>query len=149
MSTHLSKGKNMERRNFIHLAVAGSVAGIIAPSSVLAGSSSMAGGLYYTKSAPGRWNKKVAGHLPSIEVSKNSDGVNIQVVTAHGMTGYEHYIVKHIVLDDNFNFIAEKMFDPMKDKAAMSEFSLGKYRGVVNVLSVCNKHDTWLNVARV
>ena len=139
----------MQRRNFIRLAVAGSVTGIIAPEIVLAGSSSMAGGVYYTKEAPGRWSKKVAGHLPNIEVLKGDKGVSIKVVTSHGMDDYQHYIVKHIVLDKDFKFIAEKMFDPTKDKVAISEFSLGNYKGAVNVLSVCNKHDSWLNSAVV
>jgi len=141
----------MERRNFIGLAVAGSVAGIIVPNSVLAKSASagMAGGVYYTKENPGRWGKKIAGHLPSVEVSKGSKGVKVQVFTAHGMSGYEHYIVKHVILDKDFNYIDEKMFDPMKDKAAVSEFDLGKYKGTLNVLSVCNKHDTWLNVVEI
>jgi len=139
----------MQRRNFIRLAVAGSVTGIIAPEIVLAGSSSMAGGVYYTKEAPGRWGKKVAGHLPNIKVLKGDKGVSIKVVTSHGMDDYQHYIVKHIVLDKDFKFIAEKMFDPTKDKVAISEFSLGNYKGAVNVLSVCNKHDSWLNSAVV
>ena len=65
------------------------------------------------------------------------------------MKFYEHCIVKHVVLDSDFNFIAEHMFDAKKDKAPISEISVGNYRGVVNVLSVCNKHDTWLNTAKV
>ena len=139
----------MDRRNFIRLAVAGSATGIIAPKMVLAGTSDMAGGLYYTADAPGRWSKKVAGHLPNIDVSRSDAGISLHVVTSHGMTGYEHYIIKHIVLDSDFNFVAEKMFDPMKDKAPISDFDLGKYSGPVHVLSVCNKHDSWLNSAEV
>ena len=65
------------------------------------------------------------------------------------MKGYEHYIVKHIVLDKDYNFITEKVFDPAKDKAPISEHDLGAYKGEVNVLSVCNLHDTWLSVATV
>jgi len=37
----------------------------------------------------------------------------------------------------------------LKDKAAISELSLGQYSGPVHVLSVCNKHDTWMNVTEV
>ena len=109
----------------------------------------MAGGVYFTKAQPGRWNKKVGGHLPNIEVVRSDRGSVLKVVTAHEMNAYAHYIVKHIVLDKDFNFIAEQMFDPAKDKAAISEISVGAYRGVINVLSVCNKHDTWLNMAEV
>ena len=139
----------MDRRNFIRLAFVGTATGIIAPTSVLANTASMAGGVYYTKDAPGRWSKKVGSHLPSIEVARGAEGASIQVLTAHGMTAYEHYIVKHIVLDKDYQFIAEHMFDPMKDKTPVSEFKLGNYTGIVNVLSVCNKHDTWLNLAEV
>lgn len=146
----------MDRRNFIRLAFGGVTAGIIAPKLVLASSSSspektpsMAGGLYYTKDAPGRWSEKVGGHLPNVEVSKGDGGTILRVVTGHEMKGFEHYIVKHVVLDKDYNFIAEHLFDPTKDKAPISEISIADYRGVVNVLSVCNKHDTWLNVAEV
>ena len=139
----------MDRRNLIRLVFAGSAVGVIAPKMVLANSSSMAGGLYYTKDAPGRWSKKVGGHLPNIEISKGEKGVSLHVVTAHEMKGCEHYIVKHIILDKDFKFIAEKMFDPMKDKVPISDFELGSYQGRVNVLSVCNKHDTWLNTADI
>jgi superoxide reductase len=41
------------------------------------------------------------------------------------------------------------MFDPLKDKAAISELSLEKYSGPVYILSVCNRHDTWMNVTEV
>ena len=146
----------MDRRKFIRLAFGGAAAGIVAPKLVLANSSdslsaasNMAGGLYYTKEAPGRWAKKVGGHLPNIKVLKSDSGAVVKVVTAHGMDPYAHYIVKHIVLDSDFNFIAEHMFDPTKDKAPISEIPVGNYRGVINILSVCNKHDTWLNTAEV
>jgi len=143
----------MDRRNFIRLSTVGAAAGIIAPSAVLATSSAssdvMAGGLYYTKEAPGRWSKKVGGHLPNIAVSKGTSGTLVQVVTPHGMEGYKHYIVKHMIMNDKFEFIAEKMFDPMTDKSPISDFNLGDYSGRLHVLSVCNKHDSWLNFADV
>jgi superoxide reductase len=142
----------MDRRKFIRFAFGGTAAAMVAPKLVLAASSSaanMAGGLYYTREAPGRWAKKIDGHLPNIGVLKRDSGVVVKVLTAHEMDPYAHYIVKHIVLDSNFNFIAEHMFDPTKDKAPISEISVGNYRGVINVLSVCNKHDTWLNTAEV
>lgn len=135
----------MDRRSFIRLTVAGAATGIIAPQSVLAASPSMAGGLYYTKDAPGRWSKKVGGHLPHAEFANGT----LQVTTGHGMHGYEHYIVKHMLLDQNFNFITEQMFDPMKDKAPISSFAVAQNSGRIHVLSVCNKHDTWMNVIDV
>ena len=139
----------MDRRSFIRLSALGATAGIIAPKAVLASTSSMAGGVYFTKDAPGRWSNKVGGHLPNISMSKGSSGTNIEIITSHGMSGYEHYIIKHIVLNDQFKFIAERMFDPVKDKAPISQFDLGNYSGRIHVLSVCNKHDTWLNIADI
>jgi len=135
----------MDRRNFIRLATLGAASGIIAPKLVLASNSSMAGGLYYTKDAPGRWSKKIGGHLPTIEV----DGKSIKVTTAHDMSSYEHYIIKHMILDKDFQFVAEKMFKPGKDSVAVSSFTLDKTSGPIHVLSVCNKHDTWMNIAEV
>ena len=66
--------------------------------------SPLAGSLYYTAENPGRWHKKVDGHLPMIE--KNGD--TIEVTTGHEMRGYEHYIVKHVMFDENFNLFSEK-----------------------------------------
>jgi len=146
----------MDRRKFIRTAFGGAAAGFITPGLAMAESadsvvsiSNMAGGVYFTKAHPGRWSNKVDGHLPVIEVVKNGNDTVVKVVTAHEMNAYGHYIVKHIVLDKDFNFIAENMFDPTKDKAPISEISVAQYRGVINVLSVCNKHDTWLNTAEV
>ncbi|OYY92807.1 MAG: hypothetical protein B7Y41_14645 [Hydrogenophilales bacterium 28-61-23] len=133
----------MDRRNFMHLALAGSATAVLLPTSAHA-AASPAGGLYYTREAPGRWASKVATHMPIVEVSQGKDGVVINVATPHEMKGYEHYIVKHVVLDKNYQFIAEKMFDPSKDSAALSSFNVGQYKGVLNVLSMCNKHDLWL-----
>ena len=136
----------MDRRALLKLSLLGS-AGVILPKVTSASNmASPAGGLYYTKSAPDRWAKKVGGHFPSVE--KMLDG-KIKVATGHAMDGYKHYIVKHIVLDKDNNFLAENMFDPMKDKVPVSTFDLGTYKGEIKVLSVCNKHDTWVNAIRV
>ncbi len=138
----------MKRRDFFLYALAGSGSTLIAPDILLADTQSpMAGGLYYTSEAPGRWSKKVASHLPNIEVEKTQDGAIIQVATRHGMEDYEHYIVKHVVLDNHYRFINEYAFIPGKDERPESVFTLDNYSGEVYVLSVCNKHDTWLNTA--
>ena len=142
----------MERRNFIRLSLAGVGAGVVAPDIVLAGKAgqmAMAGGVFYTKDAPGRWSKKVGGHLPSIEIEKSSDKVKVQVVTAHEMKGYEHYIVKHVLLDQDYNFLDERMFDPTKQKVASSLFVVNNYTGPIYALSLCNKHDLWLNAGEI
>jgi superoxide reductase len=142
----------MERRDFIRLSMASVGAGIIAPTTVLAESEKQVKGasdIYYTKKDPGRWSEKVATHLPNIEIEKAGEKITVKVVTAHEMKGYEHYIVKHVLLDSNHKFLDEHMFDPTKDKAAISTFTLKGYNGALYVLSMCNKHDLWLNTAEV
>lgn len=139
----------MDRRTFVRLAVAGSGAGIIAPKAVLAGipDNPMAGGVYYTKEAPGRWSGKEKTHLPVIEIKSSEGSKTVQILTPHEMKGHEHYIVKHILLDKNFRFLNEKLFDPAKDSSPVSSFPLGDYSGALYALSVCNLHDSWLNLA--
>lgn len=141
----------MDRRNFIQLSMVGVTAGIAVPTTVFSANNgkSMAGGVYYTKDFPGRWSKKVGGHLPNIELEKTAGKVKVSVVTAHEMNGYEHYIVKHVLLDQNYKFIDEYMFNPMEEKSPVSKFTLQEYSGLLYALSVCNKHDTWLNSIEV
>jgi len=141
----------MERRDFIRLGVAGVGLGILAPTMVLADNSKQiaTGNIYYTKDAPGRWSEKVATHLPNIEIQKAGGNVAVKIVTAHEMKGYEHYIVKHVLLDQNYKFIDEHLFNPNNEKAAISTFTLRDYSGPIYALSMCNKHDLWLNSAEV
>jgi len=75
--------------------------------------------------------------------------VVVTVVTAHEMKGYEHYIVKHVLLDHSYKFLQEHLFDPSKDTGAISTFTLIDYKGPIYALSLCNKHDLWLNGADV
>ncbi len=142
----------MERRKFIRLSMVGVVgAGIIAPTIAPADGSEPTVGadIYYTKEDPGRWSGKVATHLPNIEIEKVGGKVTIKIVTAHEMKGYEHYIVKHVLLDQNYKFIDEYLFNPTKDLLAISTFTLHDYSGPIYALSLCNKHDLWLNKAEV
>jgi len=139
----------MKRRSFIRIGMAGAATGIIAPAGVLASSvgqkisnNNMAGGVYYTKESPGRWSKKAGAHSPVME--KTDAGIH--VVTGHPMNKGEHWIVKHVLLDNDFNFISENIFDPGKDKAPISDFRLSGQVGVVYALSVCNLHDSWLTM---
>ncbi len=140
----------MERRDFIRLSVASAGASLIAPALTLAAGDEQATAsrdIYYTKEAPGRWAAKVATHLPTIEITKAEDVTTVKIVTPHEMKGYEHYIVKHVLLDKNYKFIDEHLFDPTKDSAAVSTFTLKNYSGALYALSLCNKHDLWLNSA--
>ncbi|MCF7966261.1 MAG: twin-arginine translocation signal domain-containing protein [Methylobacter tundripaludum] len=140
----------MDRRDFIRLSAAGVGAGMVAPAMALADSGKQAAGsIYYTKDAPGRWSDKVATHLPNIEIEKAGVEVVVKIVTAHEMKGYEHYIVKHVLLDQSYKFIGEYLFKPDKDKAAVSTYTLHDYSGPIYALSMCNKHDLWLNGAEV
>ena len=141
----------MDRRHFIRFGFAAIGTTMVAPRIVLASAaeSPMAGGVYFTEDAPGRWGKKVLSHLPNIEIEKQDQVSKVRVLTRHTMEEFDHYIVKHIVLDKDFAFLDENQFDPMKDKEPLSEFDLGGYSGRIHVLSVCNQHDTWLNIAEV
>jgi superoxide reductase len=138
----------MERRDFICLSLAGFGAAMVAPTIALANSEKQRNGvsdIYYTKEDPGRWSAKVATHLPSIDIEKSGEKTVVKIVTPHEMNGYEHYIVKHVLLDSNHKFLEEHLFDPIKDKSAISTFTLQNYSGKLYVLSMCNKHDLWLN----
>ena len=78
-------------------------------------------------------------------MKRDNGKISVQVTTAHGMESYQHYIVKHVLLDQDYNFLNERMFDPMKDKVAASTFMLENYKGTVYALSMCNKHDVWMS----
>ncbi len=124
----------MKRRDFIRLSAATAGAGIAAPKIVLADSKKQLKGasdIYYTKEDPGRWSGKVATHLPNIDIEKKDGKATVNVQTAHEMKGYEHYIVKHVLLDQNYKFMDEKLFDPSRDKAAISTFTLQGYSGPI------------------
>jgi superoxide reductase len=142
----------MERRDFIRLSIAGAGASLIAPAIAADNAAKPvppAADLYYTKEAPGRWAGKVATHLPNIEISKAGDSVTIKIVTPHEMKGYEHYIVKHVLLDKDYKFLNEHLFDPTKESVPASEFTLKNYTGTLYALSMCNKHDVWVNNTEV
>ena len=104
----------MERRDFIRWGVAGLGATIItsAPAFAKNVKSPPISDIYYTKESPGRWKDKVAGHLPSIGIEKSGNKITIKVITSHEMKGYEHYIVKHVLLDQNYKFIDEYTVQP-------------------------------------
>jgi superoxide reductase len=141
----------MKRRDFIRLSAIGAGAGLIAPTITMAEESKPAESrdIYYTKEAPGRWAAKAATHAPVIEVTKAEGGATVKVTTPHEMKGYEHYIVKHVLLDKNYKFLDEHLFDPNKETTPVSTYTLKDYSGTVYALSTCNKHDLWLSSAEV
>jgi superoxide reductase len=143
----------MERRDFIRLSIATAAATTVAAPQALAitthNTEVVVSDIYYTKASPGRWAEKIATHSPNIEASKAGANTTVKVTTPHEMKGYEHYIVKHVLLDKNYKFLAEHMFNPLEDKVPVSEFKLESYSGTVHALSMCNKHDVWLSSAEI
>ena len=104
----------------------------------------LAGSIYYTKKKHGRWKSLVTSHLPIIEIKSNY----LEIITPHEMRGFEHFILKHVVLDKSFKIISEKIFDPSKDRA-YSKHDISGYSDSLFVLSVCNLHDTWLEPVKI
>jgi len=116
----------MERRNFIQLSLAAAATGTaIAPQALAftTDGSGVVSDIYYTKASPGRWAEKVATHSPNIEASKAGENTTVKVTTPHEMKGYEHYIVKHVLLDKNYKFLVEHMFNPLEDKVQYRNLS--------------------------
>ena len=72
----------------------------------------------------------------------------LSVFTPHEMKGYDHYIIKHIVLDNRFNIISEKIFDPSKETPISNHNIIG-YEDKLYVLSICNNHDTWVDIIKI
>ena len=121
----------MHRRLFLKgLGAIGVASSVTLPKMAMAGGmldpmhSNFAGSLFYTMEAPGRWAGKEAGHVPMIERSGNK----IEVTTGHEMDGYTHYIVKHILLDENLEFVEETLFNPETD-APISEYDISNLSG--------------------
>lgn len=144
----------MDRRQFMGAVAAGAALTAVAKTSVAGetGAGNLAtvfeGSFYLTKENPGRWAAKAAGHLPVVEVSKGAGTSKVKVTTPHEMHGYEHYIVKHQLFDEQLNLLGETMFDPAKD-GPISSYDIKGYTGVVYAVSVCNKHDAWVSATTV
>ncbi|TSA39205.1 MAG: hypothetical protein D4R63_09705 [Methylococcaceae bacterium] len=139
----------MERRNFIRLSVMGAgalgVAQHVLAQPTAAESLATLKNIYFTQQSPGRWKGKEATHLPVITVTPEGANCHVNVVTPHEMKGLEHYIVKHVLLDKNYEVLAEHIFNPLEDKIASSVFLINNYQGTLYALSMCNKHDLWLS----
>lgn len=95
-------------------------------------------GIIYTKENPGKWAKKVGGHLPIVKV----DGNKVTVTTNHGMSS-KHFIVRHTIVTQDGEVIAEKTFSP-KDDEPISTFDISVSGQTLYATSFCNKHDFWL-----
>jgi superoxide reductase len=105
----------------------------------------MAGGVYYTRESPGLWTSLVHEHVPRLASVEGAGGtVTITVTTDHEMKGFDHYIVKHTLLDRKFKVLGHKTFDPRRDRPISNYALLAGYKGPVFALSMCNRHDLWL-----
>jgi superoxide reductase len=142
----------MDKRQFIRVSIAGAAGALFVPRVLMADmvepvlKTKLAGGVYHTADAFGRWNKAVAEHhLP--DLAKN--GNRLQVASHHPMDGYGHYIIKHQLLDASFNFITEQLYVPQKDAKPETAFDISGSKGMVYVLTMCNIHDVWLNATEV
>ena len=138
----------MNRRSLMQASALGLAGSLLVGNASAGVNPKFAGSVYYTKENPGRWAKKVAGHAPIVQSEEKSGKKVITITTPHEMVN-EHFIVKHTLFDENMNLLGERVFDPAKDKAAISCYSLEGVSGTVYAVSVCNKHDTWLTEASV
>lgn len=139
----------MKRRTLLNASIFGAVAGTVLSGHAVADKGSkFAGAVYYTADNPGRWDKKVAGHSPVIQSELKGGKKVVTITTPHEMVSH-HFIAKHTLFDEKMNVLGEKVFDPAKDKAAISSYTLDSYEGKVYAVSICNKHDTWLAEASV
>ena len=107
----------------------------------------LAGKIFYTTDQPGRWKGKEGGHSPLIKVDKKGGDILIRAATQHGMSK-AHYIVKHILLDEQLNYVNEQVFDQAFDMPR-SRFELNGFKGRLFIVSMCNLHDNWINWADV
>ena len=132
------------RRTFIKSSVV--TASIIAMSRVLPAQASgnVFSGIVYTKNNPGKWEKKVGSHLPSITV----EGSKVTLDTKHPMSE-KHYIVRHTLVLENGTVAGSKTFYPDVKKAISSYELPAGYKGKIYGTSFCNLHDFWVNEVTV
>lgn len=142
----------MDKRDFIRVSIAGAAGALFVPRILMADmvetalKTRLAGGVYHTADAFGRWNKKIS-ELHLAHATKQGD--KLHVISHHPMPGYEHYIVKHELLDHHFRFIAEHRYNPLKDKTPETTFDIKGRKGLIYVITMCNVHDVWINAHEI
>lgn len=133
-----------DRRNFIKGSLLAGSALLLTGVTSANASSGAQTNIVYTSADPGKWDKKVGSHLPSITV----EGSKVTLFTKHGMAE-KHYIVRHTLVLEDGTVVGAKVFSP-KDKEAKSSFDLpAGYKGKISATSFCNLHDFWVNEATV
>ena len=103
----------------------------------------LAGKLFYSEDRPGRWKGKEKGHVPLIKIDKDNNNILVRAATNHPMDP-NHNVIKHVLMDENFNFIQEQIFNQQFDMPR-SRFELNGYKGRLYIGSLCNLHDNWIN----
>jgi superoxide reductase len=130
-----------DRRDFLK-------GGLVAASALVVSSANFASAsttaaytnVIYTKENPGKWDKKVGSHLPSVTV----EGSKVTLFTKHGMSA-KHFIVRHTLVLGDGTVVGAKVFQGT-DKEARSSYELpAGYKGKVFATSFCNLHDFWVN----
>jgi len=146
----------MDKRSFLRLTLAGGGLSLFASKEVYAAimesplKSKLAGGMFFTEDALGRWNKGTASHhVPQLEKQTTGGKTQLHVAAAHPMDGLDHFIVKHQLLNQDLKFLQEHLFKPTVDKKPEHVFDLGNHKGVVYAITVCNVHDVWVNMIEV
>ena len=104
-----------------------------------AASCPMPAGIVYTAENPGKWSKKVNGHLPQVKV----EGKTVTITTDHTM-GEAHYIVRHTLVSEDGTVLGEKVFSPADDDAVSTVELPEGHSGKLYATSFCNKHDLWV-----
>ena len=133
-----------DRRDFIKGSLVAGSALLLGGVTTASASTATYTNIVYTAANPGKWAKKVGGHLPSITV----EGSKVTVFTKHGMSE-KHFIVRHTLVLEDGTVVGAKVFSP-KDKEAKSSYELpARYKGKVFATSFCNLHDFWVNEATV
>ncbi len=126
------------RRAFITGTVALAAAATL-PSRASAAAPALPAGLIYTRENPGKWAGKADSHAPMVTV----EGRTVRVETNHKMSE-QHYIVRHTLVSEAGEELAEKTFYPSDEP--ISEFTLPEgASGRIYATSFCNKHDMWVS----
>lgn len=131
------------RREFIKGSLATAAVLSVATPTIASGAT-IPNGIVFTADNPGKWAKKVGGHLPKIMVSGNK----VTVSTKHGMSA-AHYIVRHTLVLENGEMLGAQVFQPTAEKAESSYELPAGYKGKIYATSYCNLHDLWMNTATV
>ena len=146
----------MDKRSFLRLTLAGGGLSLFLPKAVYAAmmesplKSKLAGGMFFTEDALGRWNKGTATHhVAQIEKQTAGGKTQLHVTSAHPMDGLDHFIVKHQLLNQDLKFLQEHLYKPTVDKKPEFTFDVGNHHGVVYAITVCNVHDMWVNMIEV